>query len=80
MSRRFDDQHGTGIMYRIPSRGILLATIGSETNFNATTGVPTNSVANYAPGCMFINPLGSIGSFVYHNTGTLASATWTNVL
>lgn len=78
--RRYDIQAGTGVIIRAPNEGILLATNGSETQFNATTGVPTNGTANYMPGCIFLNKLGSIGSFWYANTGTLASSTWTNIV
>ena len=46
----------------------------------ATTGVPTAAITGFAPGALFINFKGSVGSLLYVNTGTNASATWTNVV
>ena len=48
--------------------------------FGAAT--PTASVAGYLPGCIYINTTDPavLGTIVYVNTGTLASATWTNIL
>lgn len=45
----------------------------------ATTGVPTNGIAGFAPGALFINVKGTVGSVLYVNTGTNISATWTNL-
>lgn len=45
----------------------------------ATTGVPTNGIAGFAPGALFQNFKGSVGSLLYINTGTVSSATWTNI-
>lgn len=44
-----------------------------------TTGVPTNGIVGFAPGALFHNFKGSLGSLLYINTGTNASATWTNI-
>lgn len=63
---------GQGHMIGLPTRP------GSSSA--ATTGVPTNGIQGFAPGAMFLNFKGSIGSLHYVNTGTFASATWTNVL
>ena len=46
----------------------------------ATTGVPTNGIVGFAPGALFQNWKGSLGSLLYVNTGTNASATWTNIV
>lgn len=46
---------------------------------DATTGVPTDGVAGFAPGALFHNVKGSSGTTLYVNTGTNASATWTNI-
>lgn len=46
----------------------------------ATTGVPTNGIAGFAKGALFINVKGSVGSLLYVNTGSSTSATWTNVV
>lgn len=44
-----------------------------------TTGVPTNGIAGFAPGALFYNHKGSVGSVLYVNVGTNASATWVNL-
>ncbi len=46
----------------------------------ATTGVPTNAIVGFAPGAVFLNFKGTTGTLFYVNTGTNASATWTNVI
>jgi hypothetical protein len=49
------------------------------TSSAATTGIPTNGIAGYAPGAMFHNYKGTAGSALYVNVGTNASATWLNI-
>ena len=49
------------------------------TSSAATTGVPTNGIAGFAPGALFLNFKGSSGSVLYSNIGTNASATWQNI-
>lgn len=61
-----------GHMIGLPSR--------PGTSSTATTGVPTNAIAGFAPSAMFLNYKGSIGSLFYINTGTVTSATWFNVV
>ncbi len=46
----------------------------------ATTGVPTAGIAGFAPGALFHNFKGSVGSLLYVNRGTVSSATWVNVV
>ncbi len=46
----------------------------------ATTGIPTNGITGFAPGAMFFNYKGSLGTLVYVNTGTNASATWIAII
>lgn len=46
----------------------------------ATTGVPTNGIPGFGKGALFINFKGTAGTLLYVNTGTLASATWTNII
>lgn len=54
----------------------------------ATTGVPINGIAGFAPGAMFHNYKGTVGSSLYVNVGsngyvngatTNAGATWLNI-
>lgn len=45
----------------------------------ATTGVPTPGIAGFGPGALFQNFRGSVGSLLYVNVGTNASATWLNI-
>lgn len=49
------------------------------TSSAATTGVPTNGIAGFAPGALFRNWKGSSGSLLYINTGSNTSATWLNI-
>lgn len=63
---------GQGHMLGLPTRG------GQSSN--ATTGVPTNSIAGFAPGALWLNFKGSVGSLLYVNSGTATSCTWTNIL
>lgn len=44
--------------------------------FSWWAGVPTASVAGYIPGSLAVD---YTNAFLYINTGTLASATWTKV-
>lgn len=62
---------GIGHMMGLPTR--------PGTSSTATTGVPTNGIQGFAPGATFHNFKGSVGSLLYVNTGTFASATWTNI-
>lgn len=64
--------NGYGHLIGLPSR--------PGTSSTATTGVPTNSIAGFAPGALFLNYKGTVGSLLYVNTGTNASSTWTNVV
>lgn len=59
-----------GKILEVPTIGIVFA---------SQNAAPTASLAGYAPGCIFINTAGAVGSFVYVNSGTLASATWSNI-
>ncbi len=45
----------------------------------ATTGIPTDGIAGFAPGAMFQNFKGSVGSALYVNIGTNASSNWLNI-
>jgi hypothetical protein len=80
-SQRFDFDPSVDRFMFVPGQGHLmgLPTRGG-TSSNATTGVPTNGILGFAPSANFYNFKGSIGSFLYVNTGTNASATWTNVV
>ncbi len=62
---------GQGHMIGLPTRG--------GTSSNATTGIPTNGTAGFAPGCLFLNFKGGAGSCLYVNQGTGSSSTWLNI-
>lgn len=64
--------NGYGHLIGLPTR--------PGTSSTATTGVPTNSIQGFAPGALFLNIKGSIGSLLYCNSGTFSSSTWTNIL
>jgi hypothetical protein len=71
MSSRFKRQDATGVILEngAPDRKLYVA---------ATT-TPTNGVAGYEVGCVWVNTAGSASSIFYVNTGTRTSATWTNL-
>lgn len=62
---------GVGHMIGLPTRPGVSST--------AVTGVPTDGIAGFAPGAMFLNFKGSAGSAHYVNIGTATSANWLNV-
>ncbi len=78
---RLDIQSAVDRLLRITGIGHLLG-LPSQPGLSSTTGtgVPTNGVQGFAPGCLFINYKGSTGTLVYVNTGTYASSTWTNII
>ena len=57
---------GNGHMIGLPTR--------PGTSSTATTGVPTNGIAGFAPGALFLNFKGAALSALYVNTGTVTSA------
>ena len=63
---------GVGHLRGFPTRPGFSSTAGS--------GVPTNGIGGFAPGALFFNFKGSVGSLLYVNTGTNISATWTNII
>lgn len=67
---RYDFNPGHGYMLGLPERA---------SDCNLTTGVPTNGVAGFAPAAIWQNWLGTIGSLIYVNSGTVTSTTWTNI-
>lgn len=70
MSRRHDIQDATGRIEYLPGRGTIQAWGSSA---------PTASAKGFAPGCLWHNLAGAAGSTLYVNTGTFASAVWTNI-
>lgn len=78
---RFDLFSGVDRYFYLPGRGHMLGLSTRQgTSCATTTGVPTNGIQGWAPGAIWWNFLGSVGSLFYVNTGTFASATWTNVI
>lgn len=77
---RFDIGSGVDRMFFVTGVGHLFGfpTHPGESS-TATTGVPTNGIAGFAPGALFMNYKGSVGSLLYINTGTQTSATWLNI-
>lgn len=74
MSRKYQagqytDPRSVVVESRITNLGLIAN--GSTT--------PSNGVAGYAKGCLWINDQGSAGSLLYINTGSTTSATWTNL-
>lgn len=81
MTSQLDLHAGTDRYMNVAGYGFLIGipTRPGESS-TATTGVPTNGIAGFAPGANFYNFKGSLGSLLYVNTGTVTSATWTNVI
>lgn len=46
--------------------------------FVFATAAPTDGQAGYAPGCLYVYSVAN-GSFLYINTATASSSTWTKV-
>jgi hypothetical protein len=67
--RRQDVQDATGRSEYNPGYGQMRAW-GS--------GVPTNGQQGFAPGCLYQNLTGTIGTAFYINVGTFASSRWLN--
>ena len=66
---------------RITGYGFALGFPFSSATSNSTTGVPTNGKAGWAPSAIFINVKAtSLGTFLYVNTGSNTSSTWTNLV
>lgn len=76
---RLDIQTSVDRLMLCPGYGYLLGLPANPgVTSDASTGVPTNGVAGFAPGAIFINYKSSGGStHLYVNTGTVTSATWT---
>lgn len=68
---RFMNVVGYGFMLGFPA----LPGVSSAAN----TGVPTAGIKGFAPGALFINYKGSVGTALYTNVGTVSSATWVNI-
>jgi hypothetical protein len=65
--------NGIGHLIGLPTR--------PGTSSTATTGVPTNAVQGFAPSALFFNfKSTTLGTFLYCNTGTFLSSTWTNIV
>jgi len=70
VSRRHDIQDATGRIEYLPGRGTVQAWGSSA---------PTDSVAGFAPGCIYHNLAGTAGSTLYSNIGTFSSSNWLNI-
>jgi hypothetical protein len=77
---RFDIQSGVDRLMFVNGVGHLLGLPTRPGQSSApTTGVPVNGIAGFAPGAVFHNYKGSVGSVLYVNTGTALAATWLNI-
>lgn len=72
---------GEGGALRFRERGFTIAFPLVPGTFTAGTGVPINGTIGYAPGCIWVNWLGSAGggTLLYYNTGTSLSSLWLNI-
>lgn len=77
---RFDISSGIDRLMFVSGRGHLIGLPSRPgTSSAASTGVPTNGIAGFAPGALFFNYKGSAGSALYVNQGTNTSASWLNI-
>lgn len=51
---------------------------GGRCGLILSTAAPTDSIAGFAPGCLWLYSVDS-ASYLYINTGTASSTTWTKV-
>lgn len=62
--------YGTGTQYQVTANTV-----------NNVAGNPINGEVGWAPGAIFQNVQATtLGNFLWVNTGTAVSATWTNVV
>jgi hypothetical protein len=71
MVRRNELSDSSGIVSRKPG-GIGVTIIEFP-------GVPTDAVQGFAPGCIWLNVSGALGSAFYVNVGTFTSSNWLNI-
>lgn len=72
--RRQEVQDATGVITHMAPFGTL-----HIVQTDTPTAKGFNGAAGFAPGCLYQNVTGTVGSVLYVNTGTKTSATWTNV-
>lgn len=77
MARRQDVQDAGGIVINT-QRGAIVAVPMAPGTFTGL-GIPVNGIAGFAPSCIWNNLLGSQGTLLYLNIGTVQSALWVNV-
>jgi hypothetical protein len=70
MSRRHDIQDATGRIEYLAGRGTIQAW---------GAAAPTGGTAGFAPGCLYHNLAGTLGSVLYVNVGTFTSSNWVNI-
>lgn len=81
MSKVLAHQDATDtVVLRGPNQTVIAISNKTSPRYDTSTGVPQNSVTGFMPGAIVINPYGSVGSFIYVNTGTATSSTFTNIL
>jgi hypothetical protein len=79
MSKAIFNQDGTGRIYTLTGYGVLIAW-GNGLGASNANGTPINGAKGFAPSCLWFNPKGTAGTLIYANTGTVTSATWTNII
>ncbi len=78
--QRLDIDPGVDRLMFVPGYGHLIGLpTRPGTSSTVTTGVPTDGVAGFAPGAIFMNFKGAAASAFYVNNGTNASANWLNL-
>ncbi len=71
MSERHMVQDATGVVISEGANVIM---------YILSTSAPSDSVAGYGIGCVWINKAGTAGGVMYVNIGTLALSNWINIV
>lgn len=78
---RLDIQTGVDRLMMVENYGHMIGLPSRPgTSSAATTGIPTDNIAGFAPGAMFLNYKGGPGTALYVNTGTNLLSNWVNVV
>ena len=79
---RLDIQTGVDRLMMVENYGHMIGLPSRPgTSSAATTGIPTDNIAGFAPGAMFLNYKSTTpGQMFYVNTGTNLLSNWVNVV
>ncbi len=77
---RFDIGSGVDRLLKVDGQGHMIGLpTRPGTSSAATTGVPTDGIAGFATGALFLNFKGGVATALYVNQGTNTSTNWLNI-